>query len=318
MKFNPILNSMIWGGERILPYKGIASTQTKIGESWELSGVKGSESVVANGALAGETISHLLETYGEELIGVENYQRFGNEFPLLIKFIDAEQDLSIQVHPDDALAEARHQSKGKTEMWYVIDAKPGAKLRSGFSQKVDAAAYVAHLEAGTLTDILQEYEVQKGDLFYLPAGRIHSIGAGCLIAEIQQTSNITYRLYDFDRKDAAGNLRELHTQQALDAIDFRYEKDYRTHYDRESRDCEVSLVTSPYFTTSLMDLTRPYAVDYSELDTFVIYICTEGEATINDTPLCAGETLLLPATTTHIQIDTSGCKIVTTYCKSRI
>ncbi len=303
---------MIWGGEKIIPYKGIESDQKMVGESWELSGVKGSESVVANGELSGQSITELIDQYGAELIGKENLERFGNEFPLLIKFIDAEQDLSIQVHPDDALAAVRHNSKGKTEMWYVVDAAPGAKLRSGFAKQVDAAEYVKHLEADTLTEILQEYEVHQGDLFFLPAGRIHSIGAGCFIAEIQQTSNITYRLYDFNRRDAEGNTRELHTEQALDAIDYTYHSDYRTQYDRQSTDQVVEMVDCDYFKTSLLKLTAPHSVDYTSLDSFVIYICTQGEATINGTPLQRGETLLLPATTTTVDIDTCGCTLLIT------
>lgn len=313
MKFRPILNSMIWGGERIIPYKGVDSDQKMVGESWELSGVEGSESIVEGGALEGQSISQLLATYGAELIGKANYARFGNEFPLLIKFIDAKQDLSIQVHPNDELAAVRHNSKGKTEMWYVIDASPEAKLRSGFSRLVTPEEYVQSVENDTVTDILQEYSVAKGDLFFLPAGRIHSIGAGCFIAEIQQTSNITYRIYDFNRTDAEGNPRELHTTQAVDAIEYKVESDYRTHYSRERRNEVVEMVECPYFTTSIMELTEPLALDYSDLDSFVIYICTQGEATVNSVNIKAGETLLLPATTTLVEIDSCGATLLQTY-----
>ncbi|MFI3281914.1 MAG: type I phosphomannose isomerase catalytic subunit [Rikenellaceae bacterium] len=313
LKFRPILSSLIWGGEKIIPYKGLDIDQKMVGESWELSGVKGSESVVAEGELAGKSITELLTECGEELIGKANYARFGNEFPLLIKFIDAKQDLSIQVHPDDELAAKRHNSKGKTEMWYVVDVDEGAKLRSGFAREVTPEEYVASVENDTVTDILKEYEVAPGDLFFLPAGRIHSIGAGCFIAEIQQTSNITYRIYDFNRTDAAGNPRELHTEQAVDAIDYKVEADYRTEYDREATDEEVKMVKCDYFTTSFMSLTKPCQVDYSKLDSFVIYICTEGEASVNGTPFKKGETLLLPATTKGVQIETNGCKMLVTY-----
>ncbi|MFI3301802.1 MAG: type I phosphomannose isomerase catalytic subunit [Rikenellaceae bacterium] len=312
LKFRPILSSLIWGGEKIVPYKGLDTDQKMVGESWELSGVKGSESVVAEGELAGKSITELLAECGEELIGKANYARFGNEFPLLIKFIDAKQPLSIQVHPDDELAAARHNSKGKTEMWYVVDTDEGAKLRSGFSREVTPEEYVASVENDTVTDILKEYEVSPGDLFFLPAGRIHSIGAGCFIAEIQQTSNITYRIYDFNRTDAAGNPRELHTEQAVDAIDYKVEADYRTAYDSEATDQEVAMVKCDYFNTSFLNLTKPFEVDYSELDSFVIYICTEGSATVNGTPFKKGETLLLPATTTGVKIDTTGCKMLVT------
>ncbi len=313
LKFRPILCSLIWGGEKIIPYKGVDVDQKNVGESWELSGVKGSESIVADGELAGKSITELLEERGEELIGKANYARFGNEFPLLIKFIDAKQPLSIQVHPDDELAAKRHNSKGKTEMWYVAGADKGAKLRSGFSRQVTPEEYVASVENDTVCDILQEYEVSQGDLFFLPAGRIHSIGAGCFIAEIQQTSNITYRIYDFNRTDAAGNPRELHTEQAVDAIDYKVEADYRTEYDRTATDKEVEMVKCDYFNTSFMSLTKPCQIDYSKLDSFVIYICTEGEASINGTSLKRGETLLLPATTKGVQIETKGCKMLVTY-----
>ncbi len=313
MKFRPILNSMLWGGDRIIPYKGLHSDQKLVGESWELSGVAGSESIVANGELEGASVTELIKEYGAELIGAENYKRFGDEFPLLIKFIDAEQDLSIQVHPNDELANERHNSKGKTEMWYVVDAKPGAKLRSGLSKQIEAAEYVKNLENDTLTDILQEYSVAKGDVFFLPAGRIHSIGAGCFIAEIQQTSNITYRLYDFNRRDDQGNTRELHTELALDAIDFAYETDYRTVYDKKSENKSVEVVDCEYFKTSIMKLTEPKQVDYSALDSFVIYICTEGSATVNGTSLKQGETLLLPATTMKVEIESNGCTLLETY-----
>ncbi len=312
LKFRPILSSLIWGGEKIVPYKGLDTDQKMVGESWELSGVKGSESIVAEGELAGKSITELLAECGEELIGKANYARFGNEFPLLIKFIDAKQPLSIQVHPDDELAAARHNSKGKTEMWYVVDTDEGAKLRSGFSREVTPEEYVASVENDTVTDILKEYEVAPGDLFFLPAGRIHSIGAGCFIAEIQQTSNITYRIYDFNRTDAEGNPRELHTEQAVDAIDYKVEADYRTEYDREATDTEVEMVKCDYFNTSFLTLTKPFEVDYSALDSFVIYICTEGEATVNGVSFKKGETLLLPATTTNVKIDTTGCKMLVT------
>ncbi len=312
-KFRPILSSLIWGGEKIVPYKGIDSDQKMVGESWELSGVKGSESIVADGELAGKSITELLAECGEELIGKANYARFGNEFPLLIKFIDAKQPLSIQVHPNDELALERHNSKGKTEMWYVVDADEGAKLRSGFAREVTPEEYVASVENDTVTDILKEYEVTPGDLFFLPAGRIHSIGAGCFIAEIQQTSNITYRIYDFNRTDAQGNPRELHTEQAVGAIDYKIEADYRTSYDREATDKEVDMVRCDYFTTSFMTLTKPCEIDYSGLDSFVIYICTEGEAVVNGVAFKRGETLLLPATTQKVNVETTNCKMLITY-----
>ncbi len=214
LKFEPILKQTLWGGDRIVPYKGLAAGPAHVGESWELSGVRGNESVVANGPWAGTTLPALIAREKGALVGDSVYARFGEEFPLLIKFIDAREDLSIQVHPNDALARRRHGSQGKTEMWYVVDAAPGARLRSGFARPVTPDEYEASVANDTVTQILREYEVRRGDLFFLPAGRVHSIGAGSFIAEIQQTSDITYRIYDFNRRAPDGKTRELHTELA--------------------------------------------------------------------------------------------------------
>ena len=318
-KFQPILKSTIWGGEKIVPYKQIASGQTQVGESWELSGVKGNESVVAGGPEAGTTLPGLIARHGAALLGKANFERFGEEFPLLIKFIDARQDLSIQVHPDDRLAWERHKSKGKTEMWYVVDADKGARLRSGFAKQVTPAQYEASVEDNTITDILAEYEIHPGDLFFLPAGRVHSIGAGAFIAEIQQTSDITYRIYDFNRKDANGKTRELHTDLAREAINYEVLDDYRTKYE-PLKDEPVELVACPYFTTSLYDMTEEISCDYSELDSFVIFICMEGSCVMkdnegNELTVNAGESILLPATTQDVTITPVGgnVKLLETY-----
>ena len=317
-KFQPILKSTIWGGEKIVPYKHIASDQKQVGESWELSGVKGSESVVAGGPEAGTTLPGLIARHGAALLGKANAERFGQEFPLLIKFIDARQDLSIQVHPNDALAWERHKSKGKTEMWYVVDADEGARLRSGFAKQVTPAQYEASVEDNTITDLLAEYEIHPGDLFFLPAGRVHSIGAGAFIAEIQQTSDITYRIYDFNRKDANGNTRELHTELAKGAIDYTVLPDYRTHYE-PAQDTRVELVSCPYFTTSLYDLTRPETLDLASLDSFVVAICIEGRGTLTDdsgaaVPVHQGETVLIPASARSLAFTPDGgMKILTSW-----
>ena len=305
-KFKPILKSLIWGGEKIAPYKGIDTEMKAIGESWEISGVKDNESIVAGGADDGMTIPELIARDKEALLGKKNYNRFGLEFPLLIKFIDARQDLSIQVHPDDTLAWERHQSKGKTEMWYVVDADPGSSLRSGFAKQVTPEEYEASIADNTITDLLAEYDIKAGDLFFLPAGRIHSIGAGAFIAEIQQTSNITYRIYDFNRVDANGNPRELHTEQSKAVIDYSVQDDYRTHYVAENDKC-TELVSCPYFTTSLYKLTRPYEMELAQLDSFVIIICTKGNGTITDNEgncmtVRQGESILVPATATALKI----------------
>ena len=298
-KFRPILKSLLWGGEKIAPYKGIATAQTNIGESWELSGVEGDVSVVAEGPDAGKTLTELIARDGAALLGKKNFERFGQEFPLLIKFIDARQDLSIQVHPDDKLAWERHRSKGKTEMWYVVAADEGAHLRSGFAKQVTPAEYEASVADDTITDLLADYAVRPGDVFFLPAGRVHSIGAGSFIAEIQQTSNITYRIYDFNRRDAQGNTRELHTEQAKGAIDYTVLPDYRTRYEA-AQNRPVELVACPYFTTTLYDLTEPQRIDLAATDSFVVVICMEGSGTIADDsgttlPLRQGETVLVPA-----------------------
>jgi mannose-6-phosphate isomerase len=297
--FKPILKEIIWGGTDIRPFKGLAPGDEKVGESWELSHVEGNESVVDGGAMDGTGIGRLIETLGPRLLGQQVMQRFGNTFPLLIKFIDARDDLSIQVHPNDQLAWSRHRSAGKTEMWYVVKATPGASLYSGFSRQIDAAEYVRRVENDSIMDVLQRYEVKAGDVFFLPAGRVHAIGAGCFIAEIQQTSNITYRIYDYNRKDAHGNKRELHTQQAREAIDYTLQPDYRTAY-RPFKNDVVPLVHCPYFTTNLIDLDTPLQRNLSTLDTFVIYICLEGRVLLcddkhNELLLHQGQTLLIPA-----------------------
>ena len=305
-KFKPILKSMLWGGEKLIPYKGIDSEKKSVGESWEISGVKDNESIVAEGPDAGMSLPELIARDKALLLGKSNYERFGKEFPLLIKFIDARQDLSIQVHPNDKLAWERHQSKGKTEMWYVVDADPGSRLRSGFAKQVTPDEYEQSIADNTITDLLQEYDIHAGDVFFLPAGRIHSIGAGAFIAEIQQTSNITYRIYDFNRCDDNGNPRELHTEMSKAAIDYTVLPDYRTYYDAQP-DTQTQLVSCRYFTTSLLKLTKPYGMELAELDSFVILICTKGNGTVtgsdgNSVAIRQGESILVPATETGLKI----------------
>ncbi|MBR5456362.1 MAG: class I mannose-6-phosphate isomerase [Bacteroidaceae bacterium] len=305
-KFKPILKSMLWGGEKLIPYKGLESDKTSVGESWEISGVKGNESIVAEGPDAGMSLPELIARDKAALLGQSNYERFGKEFPLLIKFIDARQDLSIQVHPNDKLAWERHQSKGKTEMWYVVDADPGSRLRSGFAKSVTPDEYEQSIADNTITDLLQEYDIHAGDVFFLPAGRIHSIGAGAFIAEIQQTSNITYRIYDFNRCDDNGNPRELHTEMSKAAIDYTVLPDYRTYYDAQP-DAQTQLVSCRYFTTSLCKLTKPYNMELAGLDSFVILICTKGNGSVTDSDgnsiiVRQGESILVPATVKGLNI----------------
>lgn len=316
--FKPILKKVIWGGSDICPFKGVTPVENGVGESWELSHVEGNYSVVDNGELAGKSLDELIRSYGKQLLGERVIERFGETFPLLIKFIDARDNLSIQVHPDDELAKKRHNSFGKTEMWYVIKASKDAGLYSGFSQQINADEYVKRVENNTIMDVLQRYDVNEGDVFFLPAGRVHAIGAGCFIAEIQQTSNITYRIYDYNRKDANGNGRELHTELAKDAIDYTLYLDYRTHYKAHTN-ATVELANCKYFTTNLIDIDTIMVRDFSELDSFVVYICMSGRASIrdnkgNEISIHQGQTVLIPADTDVVTISPApGAKFMETY-----
>lgn len=300
LKFSPILKSMIWGGEKLRQYKAIDTDQKNIGESWELSGVPGNESVVSNGEFAGRTITELIKEYGPDLLGRKVYETYGENFPLLIKFIDARDDLSIQVHPDDAMAQAVHgQPFGKTEMWYMVDADKDAHLMSGLSTEITPEEYVSRVENNTITDVLCDFKVQPGDVFFLPAGRIHSIGKGCFIAEIQQTSDLTYRIYDFGRLGLDGKPRELHTELAKDAIDYSVSEDYRTSYE-SVMNVDTPLVECEYFKTHLLDLTEPMSVKVNSKDSFMVLICLEGKGELQDPEgnviaLKQGETVLIPA-----------------------
>ena len=320
LKFEPILKQTLWGGDKIIPFKHLDETLPNVGESWEVSAVEGSESVVANGADKGYTLPEMVRKYKEELVGEANYARFGNKFPLLIKFIDAKLDLSIQVHPGDELAKKRHNSFGKNEMWYVIAADKGAKLISGFAEEITPKEYKDRVHNGTFAEVLQTCAIEPGDVFYVPAGRVHGIGAGAFVAEIQQTSDITYRIFDYNRKDKDGKSRELHTSQAMDAINFSdVQDDFRTEYERVQNE-PVEMVASPYFTTSVYDMTEEITCDYSELDSFVIFICVEGSCRLtddnqNEITLRAGETVLLPAAVQEVTIvpEDQRVKLLETY-----
>lgn len=299
LKFEPIFMERIWGGNKLeTELKKPLAGKSGIGESWELSGVEGHVSVVNNGFLKGNTLAELLEIYMGDLVGDAVFQRFGEEFPLLIKFIDAREDLSIQVHPDDELAAQRHDSFGKTEMWYVLQAEEGARLISGFAETVSRADYLKAVEEKRLESLLASHPVQAGEVFFIPAGRVHAIGAGILLAEIQQTSDVTYRIYDFDRRDAQGQTRQLHTQEALDAIDYKAYPDYRTAYEVVPNTVSP-VVSCPYFTTSVLELNGSLTRDYYSLDSFVILICTEGAARLvyegGEVAVAKGETVLIPA-----------------------
>ncbi|MDO4160139.1 MAG: class I mannose-6-phosphate isomerase [Prevotellaceae bacterium] len=331
IKFDPILKQTLWGGEKIAVFKRLGASQERtgasqgagdgvsndrIGESWEISGVENNESIIADGELKGKTLTEAVTELKDKLVGVDNYKRFGNDFPLLIKFIDARQDLSIQVHPNDEMARRNGMKNGKTEMWYIMDSDPKAKLFNGLKRDITPEEYTKMVENDTICDALAEYSVKSGDCFFIPAGRVHSIGAGCFLAEIQQTSDATYRIYDFKRKDKNGNYRELHTKQAADCIDYNVEQDYQTDYVPVVNQ-GVSLVRCAYFNTAVYELDEPMTLDYSELDSFVIFIGIKGEGVFvdnegNETTLREGETILVPATTDTLYV-TGTIKFLETY-----
>lgn len=299
LKLKTQFKDKIWGGEKIKTFLNKDFTPLpNCGETWEVSGVEGSESVVCNGFLQGNDLNELVEVYMGDLVGEKVYEKFGTEFPLLIKFIDANDDLSIQVHPNDSLAKKRHNSNGKTEMWYVIQADEGAELISGFNQEMNKEKYLESLNSGKINEVLNYEQVKAGDVFYIPSGRVHAICRGILLAEIQQTSDVTYRIYDWDRKDAEGNSRELHTELALEAIDFELCKDYKTNYETKKNDASEILKTQ-YFNTNIIEFEKDVEREFPGLDSFVLYICVEGEVELEyrygKEKLSMGETMLVPA-----------------------
>ena len=316
IKFNPLLKSTIWGGDKIIPFKKLDSKQENVGESWEISGVPDNETIVSDGPFKGRKLNDMVATLKDKLVGAANYKRFGDEFPLLIKFIDARQDLSIQVHPTDEIAKKQGKERGKTEMWYIMNSDEGAKLFSGLKTQITPEQYKEMVENDTICDALAQYTVKEGDCFFLPAGRIHAIGTGCFLAEIQQTSDVTYRIYDYGRKDKDDNCRQLHTREAAECINYNVEKNYRTEYLPKKNE-GVNLVNCPYFNTAVYDLDEPMTLDYSELDSFVILIGMKGEGRItdnegNETSLKAGETILIPATTLSLKVE-GTIKFLETY-----
>jgi len=303
LKFKPILKDKIWGGPGLRKVLGKEASDSA-GESWEISGVEGDISVVENGFLEGNSLPELAEVCMGDLLGDSVYEKFGVEFPLLIKFIDAAEVLSVQVHPDDALARLRHNSHGKSEMWYIIESDKG-ELIAGFNRELDKEQYLKYFKEGKLKEILNHETVAPGDIYFMPAGRVHAIGAGVLLAEIQQTSDVTYRIYDWDRTDAEGNPRELHTDLAIDAIDFSYHSSYHTPY-QALLNSTIPTVDSPYFTTSVIQLDQPVEKDFNMIDSFVIYLCVEGSVGITypggAESIRKGETILIPAELKNLAI----------------
>lgn len=315
--FHPIFKERIWGGNKLKTVLNKNIPFDHCGESWEISAVPNDVSVVREGKLEGKPLDELIRTYQGKLVGTKVYEKFGDTFPLLIKFLDAQEDLSIQLHPNDELAQKRHNSFGKTEMWYVMQADEGASVRSGFNRKIDHQTYLQHLNRKKLDDVLNIIPVQADDVIFLPAGRVHSIGKGLVIAEIQQTSDVTYRIYDFDRVDNQGNKRQLHTEEALDAIDYEHYPEYKTSYRQVSNEV-TQVVSSNYFTTSRLHFTQAIQRNYQDIDSFVIYICLEGSFTIEfsqgSVAVKKGDSVLLPASLKEVTLRPDvESKLVETY-----
>jgi len=317
LQFTPLYKYRIWGGEKLKTELNKQYTEENIGESWEISDVSGDETVVAEGALKGQSLRDLIKEFKGDFVGNAVYEKFGEEFPLLIKFIDAKTPLSIQVHPSNEVAKERHNSFGKNEMWYVMQADKDAELIVGFDEEINTDDYKTHLENNTILNVMHHENVQKGDTFYIPTGRVHAIGAGVLLAEIQQTSNITYRIYDYDRVDSkTGEKRELHNEMAIDVIDYKVHKNYKTDYSLK-KNVSNTLVYSPYFRTNILDINTTLVKEYSAIDSFIIYMCVEGTVnvifeggtyTINN-----GETLLLAATINNVQLKADNAKVLEVY-----
>lgn len=317
LQFTPLYKYRIWGGEKLKTELNKQYTEENIGESWEISDVSGDETVVAQGTLKGKTLRDLIKEFKGDFVGKAVYEKFGEDFPLLIKFIDAKTPLSIQVHPSNEVAKKRHNSFGKNEMWYVMQADDDAELIVGFDEKIDKEQYNKHLENNTILNVMHHEDVQKGDTFYIPTGRVHAIGSGVLLAEIQQTSNITYRIYDYDRVDEkTGDKRELHNDLAIDVIDYEVYESYKTKYEFK-KNTSNKLVHSPYFRTNILDISDTVEKDYSYIDSFIIYMCVEGSAEIisneNTFLLNTGETILIPANNKIIVLKATNAKILEVY-----
>lgn len=319
LQFKAIFKEKIWGGQKINTRLGQDFTPLQnCGEMWSLSGYPDQQSIISNGFLEGNELNEVLEIYMDELVGEKIFDQFGNTFPILVKILDCNEWLSIQVHPDDELAIKRGQEGGKTEMWYILEADPEAQLISGFNEKTNEHTFLRKIEEKKMTEIMNFEEVKKEDVFFMPAGRVHSIGPGILLAEIQQTSDTTYRLYDWDRLDKNGIGRELHLKEAMEAIDFEVYEQYKTEYTQKLNE-STQIANSPHFTTQLLHLNNGVQKDYRELDSFVILLAVEGQFNYTDNLgnlgyIKTGESLLIPAIQDHINILPNGeCKILEVY-----
>src|SRR6056297_3035540 len=297
MKFEPLYKTKIWGGKKLKTILNKTDAPENAGESWEISAVQDNISILANGFLKGNNLQELIEIYMGDLVGPKVYDKFGNEFPLLVKFIDANDKLSVQVHPDDETARKRHNAYGKTELWYVVQADQGSKLISGFNQKISKEEFVARMNDNKILDVLNFVDVNAGDVFFIPAGRIHATGEGILFAEIQQTSDVTYRVYDWDRRDENGKGRELHTELARDVIDYTPVDKACTEY-RDEADKPSRIVSSEYFVTNYIHLKNDMTKSYVSCNSFVILMCVKGKLELawehGSISLSKGETILLP------------------------
>jgi len=313
-KFTPILKEKVWGGNKL---KDLFSKEFDgaIGESWEISGVEDNVSEVMNGSVKGKSLNELIDLFKEDFLGKKVYHHFGNKFPLLFKFIDAKEDLSVQLHPDDTLAQSRHNSFGKTEMWYIMEADKEARLILGFNSNVNEEIYLKHLSENKITDILHSEPVEKGDSFFIAPGTVHAIGAGVVLAEIQQTSDITYRIYDWDRPGIDGEFRELHTEEALDVIDYGESKAKLEFSEKKNQPFQIC--KSPYFETNKIIATQSLQIDITEIDSFVVYMCVEGKATIKaggfSEHIKTGETILIPAQFNTVELITSSASFLEVY-----
>ncbi len=298
MTFHPVYKTKIWGGNRISQLPNRTDTPELCGESWEISGMAGSESVIANGFLAGNTLAEAIEVYMGDLVGEGVYERFGLDFPLIVKIIDAHDDLSVQVHPGDEMAAELHNSYGKTEMWYIMDAEPGAEIINGFSSDISREQFMDAVHRGTIGNIFNRMQAVPGSLYYIPAGTVHSIGKGCLVAEIQQASDITYRIFDYNRRDINGSLRSLHVDTAADAIS--YTKAAQPISGISEGRSSINAVDCSYFTSNVLRLCQPVEKDFPEIDSFIIYMCVDGSCAVHcdgcdAVDLRRGSAVLIPA-----------------------
>lgn len=325
--FQPNLKTVVWGGDRLVPYKGLDRaifTQTPYGESWEVSAIEGSESIIANGSFRGQKLTDVIAQYPEAILGKKTVGKYGANLPLLMKFIDADKDLSIQVHPNDEMARREHNKMGKSEMWYIIDAKPGSYLYAGFKEKITPYEYKKRVEDGTITEVLAKHEVKAGDVFFLPAGRVHAICGGILLAEIQQSSDVTYRIYDYNRLGLDGKPRELHTELASQALDYEIEEEYRTQYvDAKNR--ANTVLQCPYFSVRVIEVSSKFHRDLLKYDSFIISTCLQGRCSIVSRAdesvifLREGNSVLIPAAIADYDIfpETKNCRLLDSFIDNK-